>query len=67
MELDITDFCRTLVEEAADAIIYADADGLIRFWNKGAVRIFGFSTAEALGQSLDIIIPENLRKRHWDG
>ncbi|HKT19838.1 MAG TPA: PAS domain S-box protein, partial [Stellaceae bacterium] len=46
---------------------YADADGLIRFWNKGAVRIFGFSTAEALGQSLDIIIPENLRKRHWDG
>lgn len=67
MELDTADFCRTLVEEAADAIVYADADGLIRFWNKGAERIFGFSTAEALGQSLDIIIPENLRKRHWDG
>lgn len=40
---------------------------MIGFWNKGAECIFGFSEGEAIGQSLDIIIPENLRKRHWDG
>ncbi len=67
MTLDLDRFCRTLAREAADAVIYADAAGLIAFWNKGAERIFGFSEAEALGASLDIIIPENLRKRHWDG
>ncbi|MDE3110718.1 MAG: PAS domain S-box protein, partial [Acidobacteriota bacterium] len=60
-------FCRTLAQEAADAIIYANAAGTIVFWNKGAERIFGFSQSEAIGQSLDIIIPENLRKRHWEG
>lgn len=67
MDPDTADFCPTLVNEAADAIIYSDKDGLIRFWNKGAERIFGFSKADAIGHSLDIIIPENLRKRHWDG
>lgn len=50
-----------------DAVVFADCDGLIRFWNEGAVRIFGYSQAQALGQSLDIIIPERLRQRHWDG
>jgi PAS domain S-box-containing protein len=59
-------FFWTLVHEAPDAIIYADIGGMIRFWNRGAERIFGFSQAEALGRSLDLIIPENLRKRHWD-
>jgi len=58
--------CWTLVQEAADAIIFADVGGIIRFWNRGAERIFGFSQAEALGRSLDLIIPESLRKRHWD-
>jgi PAS domain S-box-containing protein len=67
MDPNTADFCPTLVNEAADAIIYSDEDGLIRFWNKGAERIFGFSKADAIGHSLDIIIPENLRKRHWDG
>jgi PAS domain S-box-containing protein len=65
--MDIDQFSRTFVREAADAIIYADAEGLIRFWNKGAERIFGFSAAEAIGKSLDIIIPERLRERHWSG
>lgn len=60
-------FARDLVRHAADAIIYADADGIIRFWNEAAARIFGFTAAAAIGQSLDIIIPENLRQRHWDG
>ncbi|MDE2165084.1 MAG: PAS domain S-box protein [Alphaproteobacteria bacterium] len=60
-------FAYDLVRHASDAIIYADADGIIRFWNDAATRIFGFAAAEAIGQSLDIIIPENLRQRHWDG
>jgi PAS domain S-box-containing protein len=51
----------------SDALVAADKDGTIRFWNPGAERIFGFSSAEALGQSLDIIIPERLRQRHWEG
>jgi PAS domain S-box-containing protein len=60
-------FYRTLVHQAPDAIIYADFTGRIGFWNKGAERIFGFSEAEAVGKSLDIIVPENLQKRHWEG
>jgi PAS domain S-box-containing protein len=67
MTSDVDRFYRTLAREAADAIIYADVNGIITFWNKGAERIFGFSEREAIGQSLDIIIPANLRKRHWDG
>ena len=68
LPIDIVDrFCLTLVREAPDAIIFADAEGIIRFWNRGAERIFGFAEAEALGQSLDIIIPDNLRVRHWVG
>lgn len=56
-----------LLSTAADAIIATNRDGLVTFWNPGAARIFGFAAAEAIGQSLDIIIPENLRARHWDG
>lgn len=59
--------CRTLARDAPDAIIFADAKGLIRFWNTGAQHIFGWSAAEALGRSLDIIIPAKLRERHWQG
>ena len=51
----------------SDAIVAADTEGIIRFWNPGAERIFGYRSADAIGQSLDIIIPERLRKRHWDG
>ena len=60
-------FASTLLAGMPDAVVYSDADGLIRFWNAGATRIFGFTEAEALGQSLDIIIPPNLRERHWQG
>lgn len=56
-----------LLATASDAIIATDRDGLVTFWNPGAARIFGFTAAEATGGSLDIIIPENLRARHWDG
>ena len=51
----------------SDAIIASDADGFISFWNPGAVRIFGFTSEEAVGDSLDLIIPESLRARHWAG
>jgi len=59
--------CQVIVGESSDAIMFSDRQGIIRLWNRGAERLFGFSAAEALGQSLDLIIPENLRKLHWDG
>jgi len=57
----------TIVTASNDAIMFADREGVIRLWNSGAERMFGFNAEEALGQSLDLIIPENLRGRHWDG
>src|SRR5574338_551075 len=51
----------------ADAIVAADRDGIICFWNPGAERIFGYASKEVIGHSLDLIIPERLRQRHWDG
>jgi PAS domain S-box-containing protein len=61
------DFAARLVRDCADAIVYADREGRIRYWNAGAGRIFGFAEAEALGMSLDLIIPERLQGRHWQG
>jgi PAS domain-containing protein len=58
---------RSRLSTSSDAIIAADKEGIIRFWNPGAERIFGYASAAAVGRSLDIIIPERLRKRHWDG
>ena len=54
-----------IVEQVADAIIFADLEGAIRIWNAGAEAIFGYGADEALGQSLDLIIPERLRPAHW--
>ncbi len=50
-----------------DAIIAADSEGVVTFWNAGAQRIFGFTAEQAVGESLDLIIPERLRARHWAG
>lgn len=58
---------RQIVEGAQDAIIFSDREGLIRLWNTGAEAIFGYSAKEVTGRSLDLIIPEKLRTRHWDG
>src|SRR3546814_16507795 len=63
----LTRLGRATIAGIPDAVIYADRDGRIRFWNDGAARIFGFAAEEALGRSLDIIIPERLRARHWAG
>ncbi|MCF3947269.1 PAS domain-containing protein [Acidiphilium sp. AL] len=67
MSFDVTRFCVALTSAMADAVVYSDAAGKIQFWNQGAERVFGFTQSEAMGQSLDIIIPENLRQRHWTG
>ena len=56
-----------LVDAIGDAIVISDASGAIILWNPAAERMFGFTQDEALGQSLDIIIPERLRGRHWAG
>jgi PAS domain S-box-containing protein len=56
---------KAIVDQAPDAIIFADPQGRIRLWNAGAEFIFGFCSAEALDQRLDLIIPEDLRKAHW--
>lgn len=66
-DFDAEKFSQSLVRGMPDAVVYADGEGVIRFWNAGAERIFGFGAAEAIGQSLDIIIPEGLRARHWAG
>jgi len=58
---------QALLDSASDAIIATDREGLITFWNPGAERIFGFTAGDVVGQSLDLIIPENLRARHWSG
>ncbi len=58
---------RQIVEGAGDGVIFADREGKIVLWNRGAENIFGFAEDEAVGQSLDIIIPDNLRGRHWEG
>lgn len=59
--------CRQIVEASQDAVIFADRDGIIRLWNAGAEAILGYRVEEALGQPLDLIIPEHLRGRHWEG
>ena len=56
-----------IIGDAADALIYADRAGVIVRWNAASSLLFGFSAEEALGRSLDIIIPEHLRPAHWKG
>jgi PAS domain S-box-containing protein len=58
---------QAIAGSGADAVVASDRNGVIRFWNPGAERIFGHGAAEVLGQSLDLIIPERLRARHWEG
>ena len=58
---------QSLLGTRSDAIIAADHDGIVCFWNPGAERVFGYSRGDAIGRSLDLIVPERLRERHWDG
>jgi PAS domain S-box-containing protein len=56
-----------ILDDVADALIYADRSGTIRRWNRASTTLFGFTAEDALGQSLDLIIPEHLREAHWRG
>jgi PAS domain S-box-containing protein len=56
-----------LVRDLADAVVICDPEGAIVLWNEAASRVFGWGREEALGASLDLIIPERLRERHWQG
>ena len=56
-----------LLNAIGDAIVVTDAAGAIVLWNPAATRIFGFTPDDALGRSLDLIIPQRQRQRHWDG
>jgi len=56
-----------ILAHTVDAVIYADAEGVIRLWNDAAQKVFGFGRDEAVGASLDLIIPERLRDAHWRG
>ena len=58
---------RAIIEQAQDAVIFADREGVIRLWNRGAEIIFGFAAEEAVGRSLDLIVPEKLRRAHNEG
>lgn len=65
--MDPTIDCEALLRDAGDGIVVAGPDGAILFWNRGAERIFGHTEEEALGRSLDLIVPERFRERHWEG
>jgi len=59
--------CREIVDHSGSAILFADREGVIRLWNQGAEEMFGYPASEAIGQPLDIIIPERWRERHRVG
>lgn len=65
--MDGTRLAERIVETAGDAVVFADTDGIVRLWNDGAEDVFGYREEEALGESLDLIIPERFRERHWEG
>jgi PAS domain S-box-containing protein len=67
MTSTLLDLATRILDDSPDAIVVCDAVGRIRRWNRGAQRVFGFSPAEAVDASLDLIIPERLRTRHWAG
>lgn len=65
--LQVSPLAEAIIEQLADAVIYADREGIIRRWNGAAAALFGHSALEAIGQNLDLIIPEHLRAAHWRG
>ncbi len=66
-QISFSELSEQIVRESPDAIVFSDRDGIIRLWNRGAEVMFGYPAEEALGRSLDLIIPEKLRARHWEG
>ncbi len=64
---DTSSLAELILEQIADAVIFADEKGTIRRWNHAAAALFGYSAAEAVGRNLDLIVPEHLRAAHWRG
>jgi PAS domain S-box-containing protein len=64
---DNSNLAERILDHAGDAVIFADHSGTIRRWNRAAAALFGFAADEALGQNLDLIVPEHLREAHWRG
>ena len=64
---DLDRLCREIIDHTPLAVVFGDREGIIRLWNSGAELMFGFSAAEAVGQSMDIIVPEKHRPKHWEG
>jgi PAS domain S-box-containing protein len=70
METIMTDtglIYQQIIENSQDAILFADRDGIVNLWNSGAEAIFGYKAEEIQGKNLDLVIPEKLRQRHWEG
>ena len=65
--MENTSLAELILEQIADAVIYADVNGTIMRWNLAAASLFGYTVAEVLGQNLDLIIPDHLRAAHWQG
>jgi PAS domain S-box-containing protein len=67
LDAPMQDLFQAIVEQAPDAMIFADREGVIRIWNARAEELFGYAASEAIGESLDLIIPQHLRAAHWRG
>jgi PAS domain S-box-containing protein len=67
LDVDLGWLCERIVADAGEAVLFADADGVIRLWNEAAAEIFGYVPDEAVGASLDIIVPAEFRDPHWTG
>jgi len=59
--------CREIIDNTSQAVVFGDREGIIRLWNSGAEALFGYTAAEAVGQTLDLIVPEKHRTKHWSG
>jgi len=66
-KLDPDRLCREIIDQTPLAVIFGDREGIIRLWNSGAEAMFGYTAAEAVGQSMDLIVPEKHRPKHWEG
>lgn len=67
VQRDTARILKQIFEGSGDGIIFADGEGIIRLWSRGAERIFGYGESEAVGSTLDLIVPERFRERHWEG
>ena len=65
--LDPDRLCRNIIDHTPVAVIFGNREGIIRLWNSGAETMFGYTAQEAVGQSMDIIVPEKHRPKHWEG